>query len=106
METAPPRRLLLGPGRLPEPLRSQLLADDVLTLEEGLFGSVTYRRYRASGQRIGVAKQAVSAAIAVTASPLVVWASGMTHIDLPRGASAAHGDRRHDGDTGAGASHL
>lgn len=79
------RRLLLGSGRLPEQLRVQLLADDVLVLEQGLFGSVTYRNYRAPGQRTTFSKQAVSGAIAMTADRLVVWAGGMKHIDIPRG---------------------
>jgi hypothetical protein len=79
------RRLLLGTGKLPEPLRTQLSADDVLVLEEGLAGSVTYRNYRAPGQRIGVGKQAVSGAIAMTNTRLVVWAGRMKHIDVPRG---------------------
>ena len=79
------RRLLLGSGRLPEHLRVQLLADDVLVLEEGLFGSVTYRNYRAPGRRTTLRKQAVSGAIAMTADRLVVWAGGMKHIDVPRG---------------------
>jgi hypothetical protein len=83
MNLRPLRRLFLGAGRLPEPLRAQLLADDVLVLEEGLFGSVTYHHFRAPGRRVSFAKQATSAAIAVTATRLVVLAGGMKHIDIP-----------------------
>jgi hypothetical protein len=78
-------RLLLGPGRLPEPLRAQLAADDVLVLEEGLLGSVTYRNYRAPGQRFGSGRSAVSGAVAMTNTRLVVWAGCLKHIDVPRG---------------------
>jgi hypothetical protein len=78
------RRLLFGPGRLPEPLRSELLADDPLIFEEGLFGSVTRRNYRAPGIRTNIDKRAVSAAVAVTATRVVVWAGRMKHIDVPR----------------------
>jgi hypothetical protein len=77
------RRLIFGAGRLPEPLRTQLLAEDVLVFAEGLFGSVTYRRYRAPGRRTGWSRQAVSGAVALTANRLVVWAGGMKHIDVP-----------------------
>jgi hypothetical protein len=83
MDLRPLRRLFLGRGRLPEPLRAQILADDVLLLEEGLFGSVTYRHYRAPGKRMSFAKHATSAAIAITSTRLVVWAGGMKQIDVP-----------------------
>jgi hypothetical protein len=85
MAMNPLRRLLLGRGRLPGPLRAQLLAEDVLLLEEGLFGSVTYRHYRSPRKRMSFAKEAVSGAVAITATRLVVWAGGMKHIDVPRG---------------------
>jgi hypothetical protein len=78
------RRLLFGSGHLPEPLRSQLLADDLLLFEEGLAGSVTYRNYRAPGRRTSLGIQAVTGAVAVTANRVVVWAGRMKHIDVPR----------------------
>jgi hypothetical protein len=77
------RRMLLGPGRLPDELRSALTAEDTLVLEEGLTGSVTYRNFRAPGQYAKWRKEAVSGAIAVTPGRLVVWAGRFKHIDVP-----------------------
>jgi hypothetical protein len=80
----PLRRLLLGAGRLPDPLRAGLDADGIVLLDEGLAGSVTYRHYRAPGRRSSYRKEAVSGAIAVSNRRLVVWAGRTKHIDLPR----------------------
>lgn len=52
-------------------------------LEEVLAGSVTYRNYRAPGQRSSWRKEAVSGAIAVSSRRLVVWAGRGKHIDVP-----------------------
>lgn len=76
-------RLLLGSGRLPEQIRAELAAGGIVLLEEGLTGSVTYRRFRAPGQRANWRKQAVTGAVAVGADRLVVWAGHFRHIDVP-----------------------
>jgi hypothetical protein len=74
--------MLLGSGRLPEPIRAELAAGGAVLLEEGLTGSVTYRGYRAPGRYSAWRKQAVSGAVALTADRLVVWAGGFRHIDV------------------------
>ncbi|MBL7491136.1 hypothetical protein I6A60_27410 [Frankia sp. AgB1.9] len=79
----PLRRLLLGTGRLPADLRATLGAEGISFLAEGLAGSVTYRNYRAPGQRSSWRKEAVSGAIAVSSRRLVVWAGRGKHIDVP-----------------------
>jgi hypothetical protein len=78
-------RMLLGSGRLPDALRAELPASgDVLLLEEGLRGSITYRHYRAPGRRSSWAKEAIAGAIAVTAGRVVVWAGRGKQVDVPR----------------------
>jgi hypothetical protein len=79
----PLRRVLLGSGRLPAELRAVVAAEETLVLEEGLTGSVTYRHFKAPGQRANWRKEAVSGAIAVTDVRLVVWAGRFKHIDVP-----------------------
>jgi hypothetical protein len=77
------RRVLPGSGRLAEELRAALTAEGLVLLEENLTGSITYRNYRAPGQRSSLKKEAISGAIAVTASRLVVWTGRSKHIDVP-----------------------
>ena len=77
------RRVLLGPGKLSEDLRGELNAEGLVLLEEGLTGSITYRNYRAPGQRSTLRKQATAGAIALTATRLVVWTGRSKHIDVP-----------------------
>jgi hypothetical protein len=77
------RRAFLGSGQLPGELRSAVVAEEPLVLEEGLAGSVTYRNFRAPGQYANWRKEAVSGAIAVTGQRLVVWAGRFKHIDVP-----------------------
>jgi hypothetical protein len=74
---------MLGSGRLPDDLRAALTAEGPLFLEEGLPGSITYRNYRAPGQRASLRKDATSGAIAVTPRRLVVWAGRGKNIDVP-----------------------
>lgn len=76
-------RFFVGSGRLPEHLRAELARTDVILLEEGLSGSVTYRHYRAPGRRSNWRKDAAAGAVAVTANRLLVWAGHFKHIDVP-----------------------
>jgi hypothetical protein len=79
----PLNRLLLGRGQIDERLRAELTAADLILLEEGLTGSITYRNYRVPGQYSSWRKAAVSGAVAVTPQRLVVWAGKGKHIDIP-----------------------
>lgn len=76
-------RAFLGSGRLPDQLRDQLTANDLVLLEEGLVGSVTYRNYRAPGRYANWKKTAAAGAVGLAGNRLVVWAGGFKHIDVP-----------------------
>jgi len=62
-------RLFLGKGTFPDEVRAQIEAEGALALEEGLRGSITYRDYRAPGDRAHVQRVGTVGAIAVT----LVW---------------------------------
>lgn len=77
------RRILLGPGRLSDPLRRELEAEGLRFLDEGLVGSITYRNYRAPGSYANWRREATSGAVALTGRRLVVWTGRGKHIDVP-----------------------
>lgn len=77
------RRLFLGSGRLPEPLRGELIAAGPSILEEGLYGSITYRHYRAPRKRTNWQKVGIAGAIAVTDRRFVVWGNRSKQVDVP-----------------------
>jgi hypothetical protein len=79
----PLRKFLLGPGLLSDQLRSELQAEGIVLLDEGLGGSITYRNYRAPREYAKWRKTATAGAIAVTPRRLVVWAGRGKHIDVP-----------------------
>jgi hypothetical protein len=79
----PLRRMLLGSGRLPAELGSDLAMESLLLLDEGLSGSITFRHYRAPRSRSSWRKEPISGAIAVSSRRLVVWAGRSKHIDVP-----------------------
>jgi hypothetical protein len=76
-------RLFLGRGLLPDDLRAELEGEVLEQLEEGLFGTITLRRYRAPRERASTRKEAFSGAIAISRTRLVVWSGSRTH--WPRG---------------------
>jgi hypothetical protein len=83
-------RFLPGPGRpaarsgrFPLDVRARLETEDLAFLEEGLRGSITYRRYRDPHMRASFAKESIRGAIAVTASRLMVWTDHVKYIDVP-----------------------
>lgn len=77
------RRLFLGSGRLPEDLRTELLAEGPSVLEEGLYGSITYRHYRAPGKRTNWQKVGIAGAIAVSDRRFLVWGGRSKQVDVP-----------------------
>jgi hypothetical protein len=81
----PFRQLFAGTGQLPAGLRSELMAEGVLFLAEGLPGSITYRNYRRPRYRVGVGKRAVTGTIAVTPRRFVVWTVPGEMIDIAAG---------------------
>jgi hypothetical protein len=76
-------RLFIGRGLLPDDLRAELEAERLERLEEGLFGTITLRDYRAPRERASARKQAFSGAIAISRTRLVVWSGTRTR--WPRG---------------------
>jgi hypothetical protein len=76
-------RLVLGPGRMPEPLRARLTTEGLILLEEGLVGSITWRNYRAPGEYASWRRQAVSGAVGISNQSVVVFAGRAKRIDLP-----------------------
>jgi hypothetical protein len=80
----PLRRVFLGSGLLPDDLRTSLLAEGVVLLEEGLPGTVTYINYRAPGRFSSWRRVAFSGAVAITGQRFAVFASrGGKPIDVP-----------------------
>lgn len=80
-------RMLLGSGRLPDPVRADLTGEGIVYLAEGLTGSVRYRGYHAPGVvRLG-AIDATAGALVITRRRLLVWlTSGEQkgkHVDVP-----------------------
>lgn len=68
---------------LPEKLRVTLLAEGVLLMDEGLPGSITYRRYRDGENSYRWRREQLVATVVVTGRRLVVWAVGMRQVDMP-----------------------
>jgi hypothetical protein len=85
------RRLLLGAGQMPAELKTALAADGLVLLEEGVSGSVTYRHYRAPGEYASFKKQAVNAAVGVSAHRVIVWDGRIRQVDGPPGLLIAGG---------------
>jgi hypothetical protein len=77
------RRLFTGSGEMPGDVRNSIASDQLLLVDEGLPGSVTFRHLRAPGRRAAFRKTAVSGGFALTARRLVVWAGRHKQIDVP-----------------------
>jgi len=76
-------RLLLGSGTLPDDLRAELVAEGLDQEEEGIRGTVTYRRYRAPRRRAGWRREWIRAALAITDRRLLVAIRGRRFLDVP-----------------------
>jgi hypothetical protein len=72
-----------GPGYLPAELKEQLTAEGLRIFAEDLAGSMTYRRYRAPGQRIRRREIGIRGALAVSHRRLLIWAAGAKRVDMP-----------------------
>jgi hypothetical protein len=77
------RRLFMSSGRFSEEMRTQLVGEGVVVMEEGLKGSITWRHYRSRNRRSNWARKGTYASIALTSERLVVWALGHPQIDVP-----------------------
>jgi hypothetical protein len=74
--------LLLGRGRLPDALRAELESEGIIHREDGLRGSITYRHYRAPGQRSNWSKEAIRASLVVTRRRLGVFVRGRPFVNV------------------------
>jgi hypothetical protein len=61
---------------LPGDLRSQLLAENVLVMDDAALATVTYRHYRAPGRRYGYRKLRMRVALVLTEHRLLVRGRG------------------------------
>jgi hypothetical protein len=77
------RTLFFGAGRMPEPARSELLAENVLALEEGLWITVTWLNFRAPGRYSNWKRQAHVGALALTSRRLVGYTRRTKIMDVP-----------------------
>lgn len=78
-------RLLLGNGKLRPELRAELQSEGLVLVEEGLPGSVRYRRFKAPGRRHHGKVTAERLGLAISEKRFVVYCrSGRTElIDTP-----------------------
>jgi hypothetical protein len=60
------RRPFQRSGQFSEEMRTQLTAEGVVVMEEGLKVSITWRHYRAPGRRYGYRRMGTNGGIAVT----------------------------------------
>lgn len=74
---------LMGIGKIPESLMSQLNNEGVILLDEGVKGSVTYRDFRAPGRRDSWRRQWSSASIALTKTRLFGLMNSSPVINVP-----------------------
>jgi hypothetical protein len=66
-------RLLLGSGKLRPKVRARLEAEGLVLLEEGLRGTIRYRRFRAPGKRFDGKVVALRMAIGLSEQRLVIY---------------------------------
>jgi hypothetical protein len=74
---------LLGVGRIREPLLSELKAEDLLLLDEGIPGSITYLNFRAPGRFANWKRQWFTAAIALTKARLLLQRCAGPFLSIP-----------------------
>ncbi|MEK6337045.1 MAG: hypothetical protein AABM67_19150 [Acidobacteriota bacterium] len=74
---------LLGLGKIHEPLASQLKAEGILLLDEGIRGSATYINFRAPGKASNWLRRWFTASIALTRVRLWAQMYAQNIIDVP-----------------------
>lgn len=74
-------RLLLGDGKLKPELRAALEAEGLVLVEEGLFGWITYRHFKAPGRRFNGKVAGERLALAISEQRFVVYCRSGT-VDL------------------------
>jgi hypothetical protein len=74
--------LLFGRGRLSDAVHAELESEGIIHREDGLRGSITYRHYRAPGQRSNWSKEAIRASFVVTRQRLGVFVRGRPFVNV------------------------
>ena len=74
---------LFGVGRMPRQWRTMLESEDLVLVDEGIAGSVTYRDFRAPGKRFAWRKVAFSGSIALTKTRLLALHYANPAINIP-----------------------
>jgi hypothetical protein len=80
--TNPITALLLGRGGLSDALRVELESEGIVHREDGLRGSITYRHYRAPGERSNWSKEAIRASLVVTRRRLGVFVRSRPFVNV------------------------
>jgi hypothetical protein len=74
---------LFGVGKIPPQLRATLESEDLLLIDEGIRGSVTYHDFRAPGRRSSWRRVAFSGSIALTKARLLALQYSRPAINVP-----------------------
>ena len=74
---------LFGVGKIPAQLSGELKSENVILLDEGIPGSVTYLDFRAPGKRSSWRRQWFTGAIALTQTRLVALQYANIGINVP-----------------------
>jgi hypothetical protein len=81
---------LFGVGKIPAPLMSELTAEGIVLIDEGVKGSATYRNFSAPGQRSNWRRQWVTASIVLTKQRLVGLTYSSLAINVPLADDRIH----------------
>jgi hypothetical protein len=74
---------LFSAGKIPAPLMTELNAEGIVLIDEGVKGSVTYRNFSAPGRASSWRRQGFAASIALTKQRLVALAFSNFAINVP-----------------------
>jgi hypothetical protein len=74
---------LFGAGKIPAPLISELNAEGIVLIDEGVKGSITYRNFRAPGKAFSWKRQGFAGSIIVTKTRIVGLAYSKFLINAP-----------------------
>jgi hypothetical protein len=74
---------LFGVGKIPAQWRATMESEDIVLMDEGIGGTVTYRDFRSPGRRASWKKSAFSGAIALTRTRLLALQFGNPVINVP-----------------------
>ncbi len=74
---------LFGVGRVPKQVLAGLDAEQILILEEGIGGSVTFHKYKAPGRRYGLRRVWFTGSLVATGTRVAAFAYGRNVFNVP-----------------------